>query len=559
MKMKMKRVVRLSCIIGALCWLGATSATVSAAPIPCGGDCNHDRRVSVDELVRGVTIALGTAALDQCPAFDCHGTGMVTVDCLVAAVGDALDGCPSTVASPTVEGPVSGGKGAPFIASTTFDLSELGYAQAEYFFAGTAAAYTSAAPLSDDGLWSVSPGETAAYKTRLLVYRPLDAARFNGTVIVEWLNVSGGLDAAPDWIMGHTELMRAGFAWVGVSAQVVGVEGGTSIIGLPTMPLKQVDPERYGSLVHPGDSFSYDIFSQAAQAIRRPSGIDILGGLDVARVIAAGESQSAFRLVTYIDAVHPLAAIFDGYFVHSRGSISAPLSEAPQPAIAVPGTAPIRADLDVPVLTFETESDLVLLGYLAARQPDSERFRLWEVAGTSHADTYTVVVGMTDRGDSPGAANLVITTMPVAGFTCSLPLNSGPQHFVVNAALDALDRWVRDGTLPPIGPRFAADPGPPATLVRDAHGNVTSGVRTPQMDVPIATLSGEGQGGSILCSLFGTTDPFDAATLSSLYPDHDTYVSAFNAATDRAVQAGFILPPDAELMKTAAAESDIGR
>jgi hypothetical protein len=549
---------------GTACWLiliavVAHGGMAFATANPCGGDCNHDHRVSVDELVRGVSIALGAATLELCPVFDCNGTGNVTVDCLIAAVDDALDGCGSSVSSPTVEGPVSGGTGTPFIASTTFDLGELGYSQAEYFVAGTAAAYVNVGPLSADGIWTVTPGETAAYKTRLLVYRPLEPASFNGTVIVEWLNVSGGLDAAADWIMAHTELIRAGFAWVGVSAQYVGVEGGTSLLGLPALPLKAVDPERYGSLVHPGDSFSYDIFSQAAQAIRGPSGIRILGDLNVTRVIAAGESQSAFRMVNYIDAIHPLADIYDGYLVHSRGSLGVPLSEAPQPAIAVPGTAQIRSDLNVPVLTFETETDLVLLGYLAARQPDSERFRLWEVAGTAHADTYTVVVGSTDRGDSPDAAKLVVSTMAIPGFTCSIPVNSGPQHFVLNAAFDALNRWVRDGTPPPSAPRFAADPGPPVTIARDANGNVTSGIRTPQMDVPIATLSGEGQSGSIVCALFGTTLPFDDATLSALYADHAAYVAAFDAATDQAVQAGFILPPDAELMKAAAAQSDIGK
>jgi hypothetical protein len=47
--------------------------------------------------------------------------------------------------------------------------------------------------------------------------------------------------------------------------------------------------------------------------------------------------------------------------------------------------------------------------------------------------------------------------------------------------------------------------------------------------------------------------------VAPLYPDHETYVSAFNAATDAAVAAGFILPPDAALMKTAAASSTVGR
>lgn len=466
-----------------------------------------------------------------------------------------------TVSSPSVEGPITGGSGKPFVASTTFDLGQVGYSEAEYFISGTATAYTNSGSLAADGQWTVTPGATAAYKTRVLVYRPTDRNKFNGTVIVEWLNVSGGLDAAADWIMGHTELMRDGFAWMGVSAQSVGVEGGASLLGLPVMSLKGTDPARYGALVHPGDSFSYDIFSQAAQAIRRPTGVKPLDDLAVQAVIAVGESQSAFRMVTYIDAVHARADIYDGFLVHSRGGSAisvAPLSQSPQPAIAVPGTAQIRSDLNVPVLTFETETDLTFLRYVPARQPDTDRFRLWEVAGTAHADTYTTVTGSTDLGDSPDAANLVVTSTPVPGFPCAVPINSGPQHFVLNAALAALNQWVRHGTLPPPAPRIELAPSGPIAIVRDANGNALGGIRTPEVDVPIATLSGTGQSGSLFCTLFGSTAPFSATTLAALYPDHDAYVSAFDAAADRAVAAGFILPPDAALMKAAAAASNIG-
>ena len=81
-------------------------------------------------------------------------------------------------------------------------------------------------------------------------------------------------------------------------------------------------------LSHPGDSYSYDIFSQAGQAIRANSA-QILGGLTPNELIAAGESQSAGRLVTYIDAVQPLAHVYDGFLVHSRGAAGAPLSQSP--------------------------------------------------------------------------------------------------------------------------------------------------------------------------------------------------------------------------------------
>ena len=465
----------------------------------------------------------------------------------------------SSIPSPAVEGPITAGMGRPFVASTFFDLARVGYSETEYFLSGSAAAYTAASPLTDDGKWKVAPGEAAAYRTRVVVYRPIDAQRFNGTVFVEWLNVSGGLDAAPDWIMGHTQLIRSGCAWVGVSAQQVGVEGGSTPLGMPAMPLKTTDPQRYGSLRHPGDSFSYDIFSQAAQAIRQHTGISALDDLSVKSVIAVGESQSAFRLVTYVNAVHPLRNVYDGFLVHSRWGVAAPLSEPSPTAIAFPGAVPIRDDLDVPVMIFQTETDLTLLGSYAARQPDSARLRLWEVAGTAHADTYTVGVGANDLGDSPEVVNLVLAAMPVPGLEVSRPINSGPQHFVLKAALSALNEWVRRGTAPPIAPRLEVSAGPPVAIVRDAHGNAVGGVRTPQVDVPIATLSGDGDGASLFTALFGHTAPFDAAKLAALYANHDAYVRAVHAATERAVRAGFIVPADAALITAAAAASDIGR
>jgi hypothetical protein len=466
---------------------------------------------------------------------------------------------PAAVPSPTLEGPITS-PGSAFISSTSFDLSEVGYTQQEYFFSGTATAYTSASPLTPDGKWTVTPGSTAPYKTRLLVYRPANPKKFNGTVVVEWLNVSGGLDAAPDWTQAHTELIREGVAWVGVSAQFVGVEGGPGLVGVVSLPLKTVNPARYGSLSHPGDSFSYDIFSQAGQAIRQPAGISPLGDLKVRRVIAAGESQSAFRLVTYIDGIHPVAGIYQGFLVHSRGgggAFGAALSEAPQPAVGIPFPTFIRDDVDVPVLTVETETDLTFLQYFPARQDDGPHVRLWEMAGTSHADTYTIT-GMSDLGRSPEIVALLLTASPIPGIvTCDTPINSGPQHFIVNAAFAALNRWVTRGKAPRPAPRLDVSAGPPITIARDASGNAIGGIRTPQVDVPIATFTGL-QSGSILCGLFGTTTPFDAAKLASLYPTHRAFVFSYKKSVNRAVKSGVILKPDARLMKQWAAGSNIG-
>jgi hypothetical protein len=61
---------------------------------PCVGDCDGDGNVTVDEIVRLVSIALGTATLDTCPAGDGDGSGSITVDEIVTAVTNALSGCP---------------------------------------------------------------------------------------------------------------------------------------------------------------------------------------------------------------------------------------------------------------------------------------------------------------------------------------------------------------------------------------------------------------------------------------------------------------------------------
>jgi hypothetical protein len=67
------------------------SITVSKA---CPGDCNGDHEVTVDELLTGVSVALGNVPMDQCPAVDANGDGAVTIDELLAGVIDALNGCP---------------------------------------------------------------------------------------------------------------------------------------------------------------------------------------------------------------------------------------------------------------------------------------------------------------------------------------------------------------------------------------------------------------------------------------------------------------------------------
>jgi hypothetical protein len=100
--------------------------------------------------------------------------------------------------------------------------------------------------------------------------------------------------------------------------------------------------------------------------------------------------------------------------VHSRGGSGSPLSQAPLPSFTTPFGTMIRNDLDVPVFVFETETD-VFNSNTTDRQPDTNLFRLWEVAGSSHFDWYGLAIGPTDTGDGQGAvANLAAMLNPSA-------------------------------------------------------------------------------------------------------------------------------------------------
>ena len=238
------------------------------------------------------------------------------------------------VAVPTVSDPPDIGSFS--LLANTFDLAEVGYEAREYFYEGTATAFTNRNALLADGLWDAEPAEQAFYQTRLVVHRPVDPELFNGSVLVEWLNVTSGFDIPPSWGSGHVEMYRSGHIWVGVSAQLVGIEGSDS--SLAPLHLKAVNPERYASLSHPGDSFSYDIFSQATPILRGLADKDVLNGMVPDRFVAYGESQSAGRLVTYINAVQPLYGAYDGFMVHSRGGGSSALAQDPLVPIPTPAT-----------------------------------------------------------------------------------------------------------------------------------------------------------------------------------------------------------------------------
>lgn len=412
---------------------------------------------------------------------------------------------------PTTTAPGDPAHGYPFLA-TDYDLAARGYVEEEFFVEGEATRYQA------DGVTDATVLSTGhAFRTRVVVRRPVDPATFNGTVIAEWYNVSNQWDQEVDWFQTHEHLVREGYAWVGVSAQRAGVHSPTG--------LRAWSPERYGTLdltdggTVTDDTLSWDVFSQAVAAVRDPAGTAPLGPLEAERVVATGHSQSAGRLWSYANSVDPLAGVVDAVVLHGGGGL-------------------LRDDLETPVFKVNSETDVAidLLG-AAQRQPDTDLRRTWEVAGASHGDWKLITdygrLRIRDVGSAPGG-------YPGTPQTCEEPSGSRvPQHLVQASVYDHVAAWVADGTTPPSAAPITLSDQAPRQVVRDERGLGLGGVRLAQQEVPTRINSGANAGPGF-CFLDGGSRPVDDATLAAWYPDAEHYRDAVVASTRAAVEAGFV-------------------
>ncbi|MEO8693986.1 MAG: alpha/beta hydrolase domain-containing protein [Acidimicrobiales bacterium] len=453
-----------------------------------------------------------------------------------------------------ITGRITGGAhGWPF-AAATFDLDACGYVEEEWGLTGAAQLFRHRAGTdrSFDGRWQAEPSGSAPYRTRLLVRRPADPDRFNGTVVLFWNNVSLGFDL----LAGESpEIYDGGFAFVGVSTQRNGVHGypGGASPGLTIW-----DPARYGSLSLPSDGAAYDIFTQAATVVgrERPRGSnDPLAGLDVRHILALGASQSANWLATYLNAIQPLTQAIDGFLLDIYFGNGSPLEVSPSVAgrLATPKEIPdavtkmppgahlLRDDLDVPVFVLNSETEAT--GYYPVRQPDSEHFRHWEVAGHAHGSRRRG----TERLPSNWPRDLGTEESPMGTPADANILTMEP---VRSAALQHFQRWLVDGTPPPRQPPIEFDIEERGPVIRRDHlGVALGGVRLPDVDVPTACHRGVARDGTLV--LTGSTTPFSDEMLRALYPTRQVYRERYQRATAAAVEAGVLLAADADRMVAA--------
>ena len=315
-------------------------------------------------------------------------------------------------------------------------------------------------------------------------------------------------------------------AYVGVSAQRVGVQ--QAPYGLTAW-----SPTRYGTLdVTAGgtitdDSFSYDIFSQAGRAIRSQPGL--LGGLRPRILIAIGVSQSASRLTPYYNSIQPLHRIYDGFLLHVGGG-------------------PFRTDTPTKLLRINTEREIVA-GQAAIRQPDSNIFRSWEIAGASHVDYWF----MTYR-----QALVARDGLAPFNYQCDKqPLSHVNNKYVLNAGYAQLVDWIFRNRPPAVANPIVVTSVSPTVIPRDTNGLVSGGIRLATVEVPTATNDGV-NGSTGFCGLYGSHTPFPDSKVQQLYPNHQTYVDAVRDVTQKNLRDRFIVSEDAAEMIDAAEDSTIG-
>ncbi len=464
---------------------------------------------------------------------------------------------PITESLPVVPGTVET-RSQPFI-TWYLDLSVDGYVEDEYAISGSANLYSYVNEASGSPEVSIDTPDQP-YTTRLLVRRPIDTGRFNGTVYVEVLNATAGWDGDPIWQSTSEYLIRSGAVWVGLSTKPNTVNFLRDSWGRGIWPARNA--ERYATLSMPAFGQVWDMLTQVGALLKTPAASgNPLAGYDVQRLIMVGYSQSAAYQVTYANSFHESARmadgrpVYDGYYVSAGGARAKHALGPPGAVENIPlNDARNLIDVAAPVIRFQTQTEVVNFPSYPTRQADADYpwLRTYEMAGGSHVDSHLAVIG----------GQALVRDLGLPPSFCpspAIPFNPIRIGYVQSALMQALDRWIQTGAPPPASRFLQLDTsGASPVLARDADGNAIGGIRPPDVRVPLGNYV-EANSGPGFCGLFGGFDSFNAGVLQSRYRNHGSYVNQYQQAVQAVVHEGFLLKADADALRKAAAQSAVGK
>ncbi len=416
-----------------------------------------------------------------------------------------LPGSPTAVTLPTLSAEVTG-PGPVFDAAPSLapgrGLAHFGYDAREYFVSGTA--------------------NGQPYRTRIVVRKPADNARFSGLVLVESMHGSG---SAHMFEFTSIYTMSSGHAAV-------------EILTTSPMQLVEHNEARYRDLQIAGGQTN-EILAQIGSLVRAGTP---LGGQSVRKMVLSGTSMTAGVLINYLPAhmvyrTPQMQRIFDGFMPTSNG-------------------ATIQ-EIDVPLIHLPTMHEVS--GNITRRQDGDEpgqQYRLYEFSGIAHIDTRD---------------NVRLQPNP-----CTLPLSQFPAQAYMSVGLHHLFEWVDKGTVPPRADRIWLDrnehnDGSPMLL--DEHGNPRGGIRNPYVDMPTAKygirppavtpvipnasayIAARGQAAANqMCNLGSYQEVFSQAKLRELYRNPRNYVSMVERRLNDLERAGWSLPVYREMILADAAK-----
>jgi hypothetical protein len=435
-----------------------------------------------------------------------------------------------------------------------YNLAKAGYVEEEFLISGAANVYDWGA----DGKLTTKT-RNAPYGTRIRVRHPKDAAKFSGTVVIEIPNAARRFDWDMMWGYLADEIMARGDGWVAI----------TPPAGTPG--LKTFDPVRYASISYanpsgacPGattpaadmeEGLRWDVYSQVGALLKSNSAGGPLAGYRVENLYMTTQGGD---VVTYINAIHPQAKLASGKFVYDGF-----LSKQPNGVgrLNQCGTAPPRGDArhmiknaGVPVIAVIAQGEVI--GSLAARRADSDepndRYRLYEIAGGSHLDKYAYYP-FASMADAAAAGNLQGTPEYPFAQRCTPEIQLIPyplMPFIYHAALNHLDKWVRNGTSPPHGDRIQVNnvDTPRASVAMDQFGHALGGIRTFWVDFPVVNFT-QNSVGPGFCPELGHANALEWSQLDALYGGYKNYVSKVLPSIDRSVRERWITQADANKIK----------
>ncbi len=391
--------------------------------------------------------------------------------------------------------------------------AKFGYEAKEYFVSGT----------TSSGM---------PYKTRIVIRKPRDNAKFNGLILAESMHPSGN-----PWVFHFTQTYA-------MTAGVIGLEVLTST----PAGLAAANEARYKDLVVPNGAAN-DILAQVGALIKSDRKDNPLSGLAVRKMILTGSSASAAVAQNYLTNAHMaqrlagMKPIYDGFMPTSAN-----------------GQIPV---LDVPTILVPTMRETFAGN--GTTQPDNEKLRVYEFAGMAHIDSR--VAG----GYYPDP--------------CKYPISRYPMGAEMSVALDKLFAWVDKGVAPPHADRFYVDFNPDnkpkldrekgSLLALDEFGNVRGGIRNTYVDVPVKSFHVPNEGAeprianpnhfiaarringqdpdAQLCGLGNFETDLTKDQLKKLYKNPKDYYNKVARRFDELVKEGWALPVYREMVLAEAA------